>query len=143
MFQNTDTFNGKFETNIFDFKDPGISEIFITNEAYQYPLGNSYRFNKENPSYTIAYKSLHDNIGVDSLNFSIKDYPEHYFILAFDTTPDFGYSRNVARPNTSYDNMMIHIDFHTPLPQKNTLIVAAFYNKTISINSLQQTLIQF
>ncbi len=71
MFQTTDCFNGEFTSNIFDFKDPGISEICITNEDNTYPLGHSYRFNKTNPSYTVAYKSLHDQLGVDSLNFSL------------------------------------------------------------------------
>ncbi len=67
--------------------------------------------------------------------------PKHYFILAFDQTPDFGYSRDVIRPTTAYDNMMVHINFHTQLPAPLTLIVAAFYNKTVSVNSLRQTLV--
>ena len=140
-FSETEVFNGSFTSNLLSFKNPNLSQIFIKNEAFIYPLGRAYRFESENPSYVESYKSLHDNLKINSMLFSMDDYPTHYFILAFDTTASFSYGDDVARPSKSCDNINIYLDFHLPLPVNFNLIVAAYYNKTVKIDTLRSSCI--
>ena len=140
-FSPTTVFNGSFNTNLLSFKYPNLSQIFIKNEAFSYPLGRPYRFDPTNPSFVESYKSLHDNLKINSMLFSLDDYPKHYFILAFDMTPSFSYGDDVIRPVTSYENINIFLDFHTALPANCNLIVAAYYNKNIKIDALTNSCI--
>ena len=140
-FSPTAVFNGSFSTNLLSFKYPNLSQIFIKNEAFTYPLGRAYRFDPTTPSFVEAYKSLHDNLKINSMLFSLDDYPKNYFILAFDMTASFSYGDDVIRPVTSYDNINIYLDFHTALTADHNLIVAAYYNKNIKIDALTNSCI--
>jgi hypothetical protein len=142
-FQPLAIFNGNYDTNIYKFTDPGLTQMYFLSDSIKYPLGLGYSFDTVDKSYVDSYKNLHDNIGLDSLNFSLENYPKNYFILGTDFTSEFGYSKHVRRPLKNFDNIVLYLDFLNKLTQDWVVIIANYFSKTVTVNALKQSIVSY
>jgi hypothetical protein len=142
-FQPLAVFNGNYDTNIYKFTDPGLTQMYFLSDSIKYPLGLGYSFDTVDKSYVDSYKNLHDNIGLDSLNFSLENYPKNYFILGTDFTSEFGYSKHVRRPLKNFDNIVLYLDFLNKLTQDWVVIIANYFSKTVTVNALKQSIVSY
>ena len=126
-FTTTTAHAGSFKTNPFNFRHFNIESLAVKIASQSVPYSTPLEFSaQENVNqFTEAYNSLFSGIREHPNAIDINDYPNGYFILAFDLTPDLCSSEhyNILKDG----NLKIVLRFKNDAEIKNTAITLVVY----------------
>ena len=126
-FTTTTAHAGSFRTNPFNFRHFNIESLAvkIASQSVPYSTPLEFRAHENTNQFTEAYNSLFSGIREHPNAIDITEYPNGYFILAFDLTPDLCSSEhyNILKDG----NLEIVLRFKNDAEIKNTAITLIVY----------------
>ena len=126
-FTTTTAHSGSFKTNPFNFRHFNLESLAvkIASQSVPYSTPLEFRSFTNGFQFTEAYNSLFSGIREQANAISISDYPNGYFIMAFDLTPDLCSSEhyNILKDG----NLEIVLKFKNDDDIKNTAVTLIVY----------------
>ena len=126
-FTTTTAHSGSFRTNPFNFRHFNIESLAvkIASQSVPYSTPLEFRANDNVNQFTEAYNSLFSGIREHPNAIDISEYPNGYFIVAFDLTPDLCSSEhyNILKDG----NLEIVLRFKNDNEIKNTAVTLIVY----------------
>lgn len=133
LLKNT-AFNGTKGENPFNFEHFNVSEFTITVNEQKYELKTDFA----NNDVARAYHQLHTETGLlscgSTCDITLHEFTHGYTLFAFDLTPDR--APNDTRLNLlKQGRLIINTNFKTPPTVTISVLVCAFYDNLLQLNS--------
>ena len=137
-FTKTNAQAGSFKMNPFNFGHFNLESLAvkIASQSVPYSTPLEFRAHTNSSQFTEAYNSLFSGIREHANSISITEYPNGYFILAFDLTPDLCSSEhyNILKDG----NLEIVLRFNNDTEIKNTAVTLIVYLEFDNILEITQ-----
>lgn len=138
-------FNGDFGKNPFNFQHFGLNFASMYVDGQQVPA-KPLQPDFDNKQYIMAYHTLYSGTGIhfkdEGNNISREEYPDGYFLLAFDLTPDLSASSDhwCLQRNGS---LRVDIRFNTSLTETIDCILYAEFDNLLEIDRNRNVIVDY
>lgn len=135
---DTDSYNGAYKKNPYNFKNNNISHVSLIVNNKNYPT-DPYTPNFANSKYTREYRDLFDNTGVGVNNIgnavTYEQFAGGCTLFAFDLTPDLCNAYHWHKREIG-GQVSLDLRFRTPLEKSITVMVFGVFDAIVAIDNL-------